>query len=74
MLHYLFDEMRLHRVVIQCAVGNHRSSAIPERLGFTKEAVLRHAELIGARWLDLATWSILEDEWRRVAQAPGLRT
>jgi ribosomal-protein-serine acetyltransferase len=74
MLDYLFDEMRLHRVVIQCAVGNLRSCAIPERLGFTKEAVLRDAQLNGARWLDLATWSILEDEWRPVAQAPGLRT
>jgi ribosomal-protein-serine acetyltransferase len=74
MLNYLFESMRLHRVVIQCAVGNHRSCAIPERLGFTKEGVLRQAERVGARWLDLATWSILEDEWRRVAQAPGLRT
>ena len=74
MLDHLFDDLRLHRVEIRCGTGNTRSCAIPERLGFTKEAVLRHAELIGARWLDLATWSILEDEWRRVAQAPGLRT
>jgi ribosomal-protein-serine acetyltransferase len=74
MLAYLFADMRLHRVVIQCAVGNLPSCAIPQRLGFTKEAVLRHAQLIGARWLDLATWSLLEDEWRRVAQAPALRT
>ena len=74
MLNYLFEEMRLHRVVIQCAVGNQRSCAIPERLGFTKEGVLRHGQLLGTRWLDLATWSILEDEWRQVAQAHGLRT
>lgn len=74
MLHYLFDEMRLHRVVIQCGTGNRRSCAIPARLGFTREGVLRHAQLLGARWLDLATWSILEDEWRLVAPAHGLRT
>jgi len=74
MLNYLFDTQRLHRVVIQCAVGNHRSCAIPERLGFTQEGVLRQAQLIGRRWLDLSTWSILEDEWRRVAQARGRRT
>ena len=65
MLEYLFDTMRLHRVVIQCGIGNHRSCAIPERLGFTREGVLRQAERVGARWLDLFTWSILEDEWRR---------
>jgi ribosomal-protein-serine acetyltransferase len=65
MLDYLLDSQRLHRVVIQCAVDNHRSCAIPKRLGFTKEGVLRHAERVGDRWLDLVTWSILEDEWRQ---------
>ncbi|MFY9725252.1 MAG: GNAT family protein [Bryobacteraceae bacterium] len=65
LLDYLLEEARLHRVVIQCGVGNHRSCAIPERLGFTNEGVLRQAERVGARWVDLATWSILEDEWRR---------
>lgn len=64
MLDYLFEAMRLHRVVIQCGVGNHRSCAIPERLGFTKEGVLRQAERVGALWVDLATYSILEEEWR----------
>jgi len=59
--------------VIQCGVGNQRSCAIPARLGFTKEGVLRQAGLVGARWIDMVTWSILEDEWRRVARAPGLR-
>jgi len=64
MLDYLFEVMHLHRVVIQCGVGNRRSCAIPERLGFTREGVLRQAERVGARWVDLATWSILEEEWR----------
>jgi ribosomal-protein-serine acetyltransferase len=64
LLEYLFDTKRLHRVVIQCGVGNQRSSAIPERLGFAKEGVLRQAQLIGGRWVDLAVWSMLEEEWR----------
>jgi ribosomal-protein-serine acetyltransferase len=64
MLEYLFDAKRLHRAVIQCAVGNLRSGAVPERIGFTKEGVLRHAQLLGNRWLDLAVWSMLEEEWR----------
>jgi len=73
MLDYLFETQRLHRVVIQCGVGNHRSCAIPERLGFIKEGVLRQAERVGSRWVDLATWSMLEEEWRLMARAPGLR-
>jgi ribosomal-protein-serine acetyltransferase len=64
MLDYLFDELGLHRVVIQCATGNTRSCAIPERLGFTREGVKREAELVSGRWLDLVVWSILDAEWR----------
>ncbi|MGO9229199.1 MAG: GNAT family N-acetyltransferase [Bryobacteraceae bacterium] len=65
LLEYLFDTMRLHRVAIQCGVANQRSCGIPERLGFTKEGMLRNAQLVGDRWVDLAVWSMLEDEWRR---------
>ena len=75
LLEYLFDIKRLHRVVIQCGVGNQRSCAIPERLGFIKEGVLRDAQLIGGRWVDLAVWSMLEEEWcsgqKKVEVPPG---
>jgi len=69
MLDYLFDAMRLHRVVIQCGVGNQRSCAIPERLGFTREGVLHEAERVSDRWVDLIVWSMLEDEWRKRKRA-----
>ena len=64
MLDYLFDELQLHRVTIECGTGNARSCAIPERLGFTREAVKREAQLVGGRWVDLVMWSILDREWR----------
>jgi ribosomal-protein-serine acetyltransferase len=72
MLEYLFDTLRLHRVVIRCGTGNLRSCAVPERLGFTKEGVLRQAERVADRWVDLATWSLLEDEWRSRAKRSRL--
>jgi ribosomal-protein-serine acetyltransferase len=65
LLDYLFDEVHLHRVEIRCATGNHRSCAVPERLGFQREGVLRHAELGARGWLDLVVWAILEHEWRK---------
>jgi ribosomal-protein-serine acetyltransferase len=71
MLDYLFDELGLHRVVIQCATGNARSCAIPQRLGFTREGVKREAELVGGRWLDLVMWSILDAEWRNRPMPAG---
>jgi ribosomal-protein-serine acetyltransferase len=68
MIEYLFDTRHLHRVVIRCGTGNQRSCAVPERLGFTKEGVLRQAERVADRWVDLATWSMLEEEWRSRAK------
>jgi len=64
LLDYLFDDLGLHRVVIQCGTGNQRSCAIPERLGFTREGVARSAEWVNDRWVDLVTWSMLEQEWK----------
>jgi ribosomal-protein-serine acetyltransferase len=61
-----FEGYGLHRVEIRCAVGNNRSAAIPERLGFREEGILRGAELVHGRFLDLRVFSMLSHEWRRV--------
>jgi len=63
MLNYLFEELELHRVVIQCGTGNLKSCAIPRRLGFTREGVAREAEWTGGRWVDLVVWGMLRQEW-----------
>jgi ribosomal-protein-serine acetyltransferase len=65
MLHYLFHEMALHRVEIRCGTENRRSCAIPERLGFTREGVVREAEWVNDRWVDLVVWGMLEQDWRK---------
>ena len=67
LLDYLFGEMGLHRVVIQCGTENAKSGAIPERLGFTREGVSRDAQWVNDRWVDLVVWSMLEGEWRKSA-------
>jgi len=64
LLDYLFDELRLHRVTIECGTANTRSCAIPERLGFTREGLKRETQWVSGRWLDLVTWSVLDREWR----------
>ncbi len=55
-----FAEWNLHRIEIHCAPENHRSRAIPERLGFREEAVLRETELVGGRYLDSVVYGLLE--------------
>ena len=64
MLDYLFDTLNLHRVEIRCGQGNTRSCAIPERLGFTREGVVRGGQWVNDRWVDLLVWGMLEHEWR----------
>ena len=71
MLDYLFDELRLHRVEVRCGAGNTRSCAIPERLGFTREGLLRQAEWVNDRWVDLLVWGMIEEQWRTRAPKTG---
>ncbi len=65
MLDYLLGELRLHRVEIRCGTGNRRSCAVPRRLGFTHEGVSREAQWVNDRWVDLAIWGMLAQDWRR---------
>jgi ribosomal-protein-serine acetyltransferase len=61
---HAFRELGVHRVEIRAAVDNARSRAIPERLGFTQEGVLRAAQRFGDRYVDLVVYSVLAPEWR----------
>ncbi|MGN6816336.1 MAG: GNAT family N-acetyltransferase [Solirubrobacterales bacterium] len=60
---HAFTEWNLHRIEIHCAPANHRSRAIPERLGFREEATLRETELVGGRYLDGVVYGLLKEEW-----------
>ncbi len=63
LLDYAFGHRGLHRVVIEAVLGNGRSRAIPERLGFTEEGVLREAKLIRGRYEDAALYAMLASDW-----------
>ena len=64
LLDHLFGVRDLHRVVIEAVVDNARSRAIPERLGFTEEGVLREAKLLRGRYEDAALYALLAPDWR----------
>jgi ribosomal-protein-serine acetyltransferase len=59
-----FGNFGLHRIEIRCATWNHRSSAIPRRLGFVEEGILREAEWLYDRWVDLRVFSMLAQDWK----------
>jgi ribosomal-protein-serine acetyltransferase len=54
---------QLNRVEIIVATGNRRSRAIPERLGFREDGMLRQFQLVNGRYLDCASYSMLAEDW-----------
>jgi ribosomal-protein-serine acetyltransferase len=59
LIDHAFGEWQLHRVEIRAAAENVRSRAVPERLGFTQEGVLREAELVGGEYQDLVVYGLV---------------
>jgi ribosomal-protein-serine acetyltransferase len=66
-----FGSLGLNRVTIRAGVDNVRSRAVPERLGYAFEGVLRAHEKVGERFLDHASYAVLADEWRAGTLRPN---
>ncbi|HEX8370647.1 MAG TPA: GNAT family protein [Pyrinomonadaceae bacterium] len=65
LIDYLFDELKLNRIQINCNVKNVKSRAIPERLGFQLEGIHRKIEFFDNRFGDWAIYAMLKEEWRK---------
>ncbi|MCK6076963.1 GNAT family N-acetyltransferase [Paenibacillus silvae] len=61
---YLFNDLKLNRVIIQCAESNIRSRAIPENLGFVNEGTSRQAQWLYDHYEIIVTNSLLSSEWQ----------
>jgi ribosomal-protein-serine acetyltransferase len=59
MINYAFETLKLNRLVITCATKNQRSRAIPLRLGFTHEGIIRDAEWLYDRFVDHDVYALL---------------
>lgn len=58
-----FNNLKLNRIQINCAVGNNKSCAIPERLGFKKEGTTRQTEWLYDHFVDWEQYSLLSSDW-----------
>lgn len=62
LIDYAFNTLGLHRIQIKVAVGNSRSSLIPEKLGFTLEGIERSGEKFTDHFIDLEVYSLLKND------------
>lgn len=65
MINYAFAKYRLNRIEIHCATENKRSRAIPERLGFKQDAIMRETAWLYDHFEDHVVYSMLAREWTR---------
>ncbi len=67
---YAFESLGLNRVEIRAAVGNVRSRAIPERLGFHQEGILREGERTADGPADQVVYGLLRAERHTAVRGP----
>ncbi len=61
-----FNKLVMNKVEIYCAVDNVKSRAIPERIGFKPEGILRQHEWVNGRFLDIVAYGMLAGEWPEI--------
>jgi len=69
LMDHAFTALNLDRLVIACATENHRSRAIPERLGFHHEGTAQEAEWLYDHFVDHEIYALLYDHWKSQALA-----
>lgn len=63
---FVFEAYKLNKVEIHAATGNSRSRAIPERLGFTQEGIIRQAQWLYDHYVDMVIYGLLVSEWQQL--------
>ncbi|MEY3367259.1 MAG: hypothetical protein RI973_414 [Bacteroidota bacterium] len=66
-VNHLFRSKDLNRIEILAASGNEKSRAIPLRLGFRSEGVLRQSLLLRGRYLDVELFALLRTDWQEAS-------
>ena len=66
LLEYCFEVLKVMRVQIRADERNERSNRAIERLGFTKEGVIRKERRLHGVPRNIVVYSILDEEWPEV--------
>ncbi|MFC6333009.1 GNAT family N-acetyltransferase [Paenibacillus septentrionalis] len=63
LIDYSFKELNLNRVEIRAGEYNQKSRAIPERLGFVQEGIVRQAEWLYDHYINHVIYGMLAEHW-----------
>ena len=72
LIEHAFNDLRLNRIEIRCAVDNQKSRAIPVRLCFKEEGLLREAEWLYDHFVDHVVYAMLVKEWPKARKSSGI--
>ena len=64
LMEHCFDDLGLHRFVLEAATDNFASRAIAERLGMRLEGITKDREWLYDHYVDSALYAITSPEWR----------
>lgn len=64
LISHAFGSMRLHRIEAACIPGNKRSIRVLEKVGFTREGLLRSYLRINGVWQDHYIYALIAEERR----------
>ena len=64
LMEHCFDDLGLHRFVLEAATDNFPSRAIAERLGMRLEGITKDREWLYDHYVDSALYAITAPEWR----------
>ncbi|MFK4069318.1 GNAT family N-acetyltransferase [Streptomyces sp. NPDC029674] len=73
LIDWAVDQRGMHRVEWLVSSRNDRSKAAAERLGFTRDGVLRESFPWQGIRHDMEVWSVLAPEWRAAREAQAAR-
>jgi len=60
-----FEILKLNRIELRCGVENSKSNSVANRLLFSLEGVLRQAERLNGAFIDLNSYALLKEDWKR---------
>lgn len=63
LINYGFQELNFSEIKISCNVANIKSQAIPERLGFTRTALVGKKEWLYDHFVDHCCYLMTTEEW-----------